>query len=370
MLRCSDKNGLNHGPVDFHCHGVGPFDFTEVSKLDLQLIEDVLASRQQQSVLTLYLPKSSFQSFLDLMNDFEHGKRQGKYPHIVGFGLEGPLLASHGGTPEMGVWSPSKEHWKALSECGKKGLVYVIFSPDAHLKDSNFFYEKKMPSVTWIAEALLEGGVFPASGHFVKSDPKESASRLQLIFDAVKSWGHGPTITDHLYNDMPHNFKHAWRTPAEKNRRAVEISSLNLANWNLSNMEKILGFIPATMIRNARKGLVKICQNFDGEHVDLEIVKKTVELVGSENLLLMTDSIESKRLAGRNLSVHKSSGLLYQQDGVVAAGSRRINFQIENMHKIGLSNDVIDRITLQNPQQILVAREQFVLQELCAEELV
>jgi len=137
----------------------------------------------------------------------------------------------------------------------------------------------------------------------------------------VAAWGVMPTITDHLFNDMPLNFKHAWRSPEERIRRNYEIQLLNIASWSLDRIGEYLGPVPATMIRNARKGYVKLCQNFDGEHVDLTIVKKTIELVGAENMLMMTDSVEGKRLAGRNLYIKEDSTLLYQHHGIVAAPS-------------------------------------------------
>ena len=49
--------------IDFHCHGVGTYDFTELLELDLYKIEAILAKRQQRTILTLYLPHSNFQRF-------------------------------------------------------------------------------------------------------------------------------------------------------------------------------------------------------------------------------------------------------------------------------------------------------------------
>lgn len=338
-------NQLVESSIDFHCHGVGRFDFTEIQALDLEEIENILATRKQQAILTLYLPKPNFEDFLNLMETFNKGKKAGKFDHLVGFALEGPLLASHGGTPEKGVWMPSRLHWQEIAACGKKGLIYVILSPDAQLLGSNFQFDVSCPNIKWIAETLLEGGVLPAPGHFIKVDPQGSAKLLQDIFDVVVTWGRGSTITDHLFNDMPRNFKHAWRTPEERANREVEIKALDLESWNLTNLEEKLGIVPAVMIRNTRKGLVKICQNFDGEHVDLAIVKKIVELVGAENMLMMTDSIESKRLAGRHLHRMQGSTLLYQDEGIVAAGSQSVIQQITNRVSIGLSLKQIEQIT-------------------------
>src|ERR1700733_7241692 len=97
-------NQLAEASIDFHCHGVGRFDFTEIPKLDLEEIEDILAEKKQKTVLTMYLPKPHFEDFLELIEKFYQGKKAGKFNYIAGFGLEGPLLASHGGTPEKGVW--------------------------------------------------------------------------------------------------------------------------------------------------------------------------------------------------------------------------------------------------------------------------
>lgn len=340
--------------LDFHCHGIGRFDFTEIQELDLPEIENILSARKRQSILTLYLPKPNFEHFLDLMETFHQGKKAGKFTHIAGISVEGPMLASHGGTPEEGVWLPSKENWCQLAACGKKGLIYVVLSPDAELAEWVRASDPSAPrSVTWIAETLLDGGVLPAPGHFTKVDPAASALVLQSIFDVVADWGQGYTVTDHLFNDMPHNFKHSWRTPEEKIRREEEIKALKLDNWNLNNLVEKLGPVPAVMVRNAHKGLVKICQNCDGEHVDLAIVKKAVELVGAENMVMMTDSIESKKLAGRNLSMKEDSTLLYQNEGIVAAGSQNVLHQIENMFSIGLTLKEVEMISGIVPASII-----------------
>lgn len=89
-------------------------------------------------------------------------------------------------------------------------------SPDAHLPASHLYTTASQPSLTWIAKTLLDGGVLPVPGHFTKSDPLASASALQSLFDVVAAWGVMPTITDHVFNDMPLKFKHAWRTPEER----------------------------------------------------------------------------------------------------------------------------------------------------------
>lgn len=349
------KQNLIAKSIDLHCHGVGSFDFTEIAPTDLKEIEAILASRNHHIILTLYLPQKNFKHFLDLLDYFHEGQQQDLYPHIVGFGLEGPLLASHGGTPETGVWFPTQSEWQELAACGKKGLVYNVLSPDIQL-----LAHYTGPAVTWIAETLLTGGVLPAPGHFLKSDPKASAKALQSVFDIVKVWGKGPIITDHLYNDMPHNFKHAWRTAADKKNRPQELAALHLDSWHLESLEENLGIVPATIIKNALAGLVKACINFDGEHVALEILKKTIELVGAENILLMTDSTESKCLGGTKLSSRDDSGLLYQEEGIVAVGTQGIEKQIDNLLTLDLSLEQITAITCTNPRKLFEQQRRYL----------
>ncbi len=348
--------------IDFHCHGIGRFDFTEIPQIELQEIEQMLASREQQSILTLYLPKPNFYDFLKLMDVFAEEKAAGKLPHIAGIGLEGPLLASHGGTPESGVWMPNKSHWKQLASCGKKGLIYVILSPDWRFDQHEQSNSLDTPahSVAWVAETLLEGGVLPAPGHFTKTNPLGSARSLQSIFDVVADWGVMPTITDHLFNDMPLNFRHVWRGKEEQLKREADLKWISPESWTLDNLGEFLGPVPATMIRNARKGIVKLCQNFDGEHVDLAIVKKAVELAGAENMLLMTDTVESKRLGGQALHLKSDSGLLYQDKGIVAAGTRGAFYQINNMLNMGLTALQIELITDAVPSALLKKHREYV----------
>ena len=357
----SEITTLAKKSIDFHCHGIGRFDFTEIPEIKLQEIEELLAARNQRVILTLYLPKPNFNDFIHLLEVFNQEKKSGKLSHIVGIGLEGPLLASHGGTPAEGVWMPSKSHWKQLASCGNKGLIYVILSPDARFDsmDKSNSLDSPANNIAWVAETLLDGGVLPAPGHFAKTNPLGSARALQSVFDVVAAWGYMPTITDHLFNDMPLSFKHAWRTPEEKIRRQQEIELLELESWSLDKIGEYLGPVPATMIRNAHKGLVKLCQNFDGEHVDLAIVKKAVELVGAQNMLMMTDSVESKRLAGRQLHTKNDSTLLYQDEGIVAAGSQNTSSQIKNMLSVGLDLKQIEMITSVVPSTILSKHNQY-----------
>lgn len=337
--------------IDFHCHGIGNQDFSDLDKIDLLEIENTLAKRDHHTILTIYLTKENFNDFLSFTAAFHEGKASGKYPHITGIGLEGPMLNPLGGTPQHAIWVPEKSQWRDIASCAKNDLVYSILSPDIAIPDKEF---------DWILELLLENGTIPAPGHFLKNDPKKSGQRLQRFFDITANWTGGPIMTDHFINDMPHNFKHAWRSSEEKKCRDAEIKSLNLSRWTHNNMRECLGIIPDIIIKNALQGKVKIAQNFDGEHVDLAIAKKIVELVGSENMILMSDSTERKDVAGMKLHKHEGTNLLYQDKDIVAIGSCNIKKQLNNMRLIGLSCNEINNIIHYVPSSIVHKRNSYV----------
>ncbi len=210
-------------PIDFHCHGIDRYDFTEIKDLDLDDIERKLRERNINCVITLFLFQAYFDEFLILMETFSNGRRKGQYPHILGIALEGPLLSSAGGTPSKTSWYPTRQQWEALAECGEKGLIYIVLSPDIHLKG-----QIKHEEVLWIAETLIDGNVIPALGHFLRIDPDESGRAVTKLLECVAKKGKGPIISDHLYNDMPKNFTHAWRSPAARVHRQRELVQMDL----------------------------------------------------------------------------------------------------------------------------------------------
>jgi len=345
----AESDELPFCPIDFHCHGVGKFDFTEVPELSLDAVEQSLRRERVRSILTLYLPRRHYDDFLGLIDAFDRGRRDGRYRYIVGIALEGPLLASHGGTPEQGVWTPTRTQWQRLAAGGSRGLAYVVVSADARCGDD----ADSPPDVAWIFDCLLAGGVRPALGHFRKDAPEDCAARIRALLALVDRSGRGPIVTDHLYNDMPLNFCHAWRTARSRARRAEELAALDLSSWTSTDILERVGPVPAALLQGARDGLVKLCLNFDGEHVDLAISKRTVELMGSDLFMLMTDRIQSKVLGGQLLHQRNDSTLLYQDRGIVAGGSQALAQQIHNMRMCGFAEADIRRIACEVPAGVL-----------------
>lgn len=337
-------------PIDFHCHGISKFDFTEPSKISLANLDEHLEIEGTSAILTLYLRKDRVQNLDNLIKEYHAGYIKGIYKNIRGIALEGPLLSSFGGTPKVGQWIPTKEEWRSIFELGKYGLCYIVISPDYQIDEKNPSYPD---SIEWIMEEMLRYNILPALGHFRKDNPEYSANSIKNILRYVKENNLPPIVTDHLYNDMPLNFKHSFRNQAEREKSDEALQKLLSADWHKENLEDILGAVPAAIIQGAKEGLLKICLNFDGDHVDIRLCKKTVEYVGSENLMIMTDRIQSKILGGQYLTERLENTLLYQEAGIVAGGTQSLMRQIMNMLQVNLNSKDIYNLIYQTAHNLL-----------------
>ena len=334
-------------PVEVHCHGFGPVDFSDLSALDLDRLEAACVAEGVCVIPTLYLHHDSLDAFEAMLDSYAARRADGELRRIVGIALEGPLLASHGGTPRATVWLPTWREWERLAACGRKGLVYTVMSPDAFAKGSGLQggIDAGSPRFEDFVPLLASSGVRPALGHFARTDPSRSAAFVERIIDLAwqSDWnGPGlPVVTDHLFNDMPLAIRHAFRTSRARADRDETIASYRLREWTLDRADQILGPVPAAIMRNAAAGRIAACINFDGEHVDPDIAKRAIELMGTENTMIMTDRCDSARLGRQQLHHESENTLWYQQDGVVAAGSQPLSRQVNNAREHGFRDDQI-----------------------------
>jgi N-acetylglucosamine-6-phosphate deacetylase len=343
-------------PIDFHYHGIDGFDLQNEPDMILDGVEKMLGEEGARAILTFGIPESMFLYFIKFMEAFNQRSLSGKNCRVVGIAIEGPLLASPGGTPRQGVWLPTVEQWEQIADCGILGLKYAVISPDADLAAKHLRsvpHGRYPQTIEWIVNTLLDGNVLPSLGHFGKNDPQGSVQAIQLILNLITNRGNGPIVTDHLFNDMPLNFKHAWRTPDERYKRDVELADLGLSSWNWTNIDEKMGPVPAALLHGAKQGLLKICLNFDGEHVDLAICKKTVEIVGADNIMIMTDRFPQEIAGGKVLIRKDGSTLLYQEQEIVAGGTQGVLQQIANMRSIGISDNDIEKMVWIVPSQFL-----------------
>ncbi|GAB7183420.1 hypothetical protein ATKI12_3251 [Kitasatospora sp. Ki12] len=329
-------------PVEVHCHGIGDVDFSNFDEIDLYAVDKAAAAEGLLCIPTLYLRQERLDGFVEFMKGFAALKADGQLPFVPAIALEGPLVASFGGTPASSVWAPSKEEWDKLASCGPLGLVYIMLSPDA-LQSSSYLaaqFTPDHPSLEWIVNRLVEQGIRPALGHFAKEDPQLGADCVELVLSAAEAADcpHGGVrvVTDHLFNEMPLLIKHAFRTSKARATRDALLASYDLPSWNLADLHEQVGSVPAAIMRAAHQGRIAACLNFDGEHVDFAIAKRAIEIVGPQNMMLMTDRSDTARLAGQDLHMEPGSNLWYQDKGVVAAGTQPIDQQIANVRGLGI----------------------------------
>lgn len=342
-----ESEQVDFEPVDLHRHGVGRFDFGVIESIALGEINDLLAAERTSAVLTFFIPPSSLHHLEHLAATFASMKKTGRASHIRGISLEGPLLSTVGGTPNTGTWLPTKKQWEQIASLGSSGLAYTVLAPDADVGGrAGDEYPK---SIEWICDALLHGGVLPALGHFSKASPTVSSQAIQRVLARVQACGKGPIVTDHLFNDTPLNFRHAWRRNADRATRDERHLAASLAEWAPNNLESRLGPVPAALIRGAWDGHLKIAMNFDGAHVDPAICRRAIDLIGPAHIIMMTDSIPSAILGGVPLQPMDDSGiLLCRPTGVVAGGTTSAWTQVRNLRDWGLPVDSIAAICRDN----------------------
>ncbi|MFU8649745.1 N-acetylglucosamine-6-phosphate deacetylase [Lysinibacillus sp. RSDA_15] len=347
-------------PIDIHLHGLGGSDFSKEGFFDLSLVNQMAKNQGIICVPSIFLSRQHLDDFVEFINKFSLEKKNGEYTHIAGLSLEGPLLSSHGGTPTVGNWMATKSEWEKISNCGEKGLKYIVLSPDIFTEGS--FLSNKInnqtPSLEWIVSLLFEAEIGISMGHFHKSTPEESAQCIQQIIDIASKHFAKEKIrdfimVDHFFNDMPSNITYAWRTPERQVYRTGELEALNMDSWNLENLSEKVGPVPAKLLNAAKDGLVTICINFDGEHVDLEVCKKIIELIGSENITAMTDHLDNNRMGNLILNKRKESSLWFKDDGIVAAGSSTMEIQMTNLRRIGIPEKDIWKICSFSPARLL-----------------
>ena len=333
-------------PVEIHCHGFGALDFSDLT-FDLGALDAACQAEGVIAIPTVFLHRDRLTDLERLVHDYHHRRENGELAHIAGIGLEGPLLASRGGTPTATTWLPTLAEWERLAALGAYGLAYTVLSPDAFTPRSALYSSASAagPGFKTMIPLLVEHGVRPALGHFTRDDPWRSADQILEIIDLAWSapfGGHGSrVITDHLFNDMPLNIRHAFRDDRARSERAGIIAGYHLPDWTLDNVAEIVGPVPAVMMQQAASGRIAACINFDGEHVDLEIARCAIELTGYGNAMIMTDRCDSARLGGQGLHHQRQNSLWYQADGIVAAGSRPLARQVANAQSAGLADDDI-----------------------------
>jgi len=327
----------------YHVHGLGPFDFSSLRPDDLLPVQAIAAERDMEVLPTIFLGRNALSTLTEVHKAYDELREAGEVPNIAGFAVEGPLLGPLGGIPREGKWIPTVQEWESLVDLGRLGLRYIVMAPDAMALD-----EEIRDGFTFgdLLTRFYDNGVKVALGHFHHGDPERSARLTREVIKFLhERYESSPylVLTDHLFNDMPRNFTHTWRTDEELVHRQTQLDAFLAHDWETSDLGELLGPVPAELLAATREGLLTPCLNFDGKHVDLEVCRLAVGYLGSDRLIALTDHIEVDQMANEKLT-KAPNGLWMRNDGVVAAGSTGYERQLENMATIGITGDAATKL--------------------------
>ncbi|MFJ9440238.1 hypothetical protein, partial [Bacillus mobilis] len=231
----------------YHFHGLGEVDFSDMSAADLPMLEKLSEERGLEIVPTVYLRRPALGSFEELVQAYGAYRAQVPGTRIRGFAVEGPMLGPEGGIPRAGVWTPTVQEWQRLAALGAHGLRYIVMAPDAMELD-----EEIASGFTFgdLLAGFYDHGCRVALGHFHRDAPERSARRMRAVIDFLHArYESSPylILTDHLYNDMPRNFRHAYRSAEERALRAAQLPALLDRPWTREGLAGLLGPVPAQM---------------------------------------------------------------------------------------------------------------------------
>jgi len=335
--------------VLFHTHGINRFDFSTITAEDLYAVDSVAFQRKALLCPTVYLKQESMGAFQSVLERYAYLKASGALSRILGFAIEGPILGPRGGTPSGSVWTPTVAQWKTIASWFSLGVRYIVVSPDVvdinqDIGDDFSFAE--------LLSLIYQCGGRIALGHFEGASPIVSADRSRSVIDFLEhQYERSPylILTDHLFNDMPRNFHHSFRTDAERSLRTERLTAVLNAEWPDTDLSKLLGPVPAAILEAARQGRLTPSLNFDGGHVDLAVCRKVVDYLGPTRVIAITDHTEIPTLAGEALFKTNRTDLLYRADGVLAASSANQEQQSRNMAQIGLDEPAIHSLFYGTP---------------------
>ncbi|MFE4698477.1 hypothetical protein ACFRIC_15530 [Streptomyces sp. NPDC056738] len=338
-------------PLLVHTHGIGGIDFSSMVPSALADVEQHAVRRGVHLVPSVFLERSYIDRFSEVVRAWSADRE--RFPSVLGFSVEGPLLGRSGGVPPRGIWSPSAEEWERICELGPHGLRYIVMGPDGGDLDDVLEGGVRYRD---IVDLCYANGVRIALGHFRHTHPELSAERTRELIDYVHHrYGPSPDVllTDHLFNDMPRAFRHVWRTPAERAARDGERAAFLAREWHYETLPELLGPVPAALVRAAQDEKLLPFLNFDGDHVDLAICRRTAEFLGTGRIIGITDDTEIPVLAGEALHHREGNHLWYRSDGIVAAGTGFYPRQYANVLGLGLGEDGVRDMFHTNPRRAL-----------------
>ncbi|MGN7150795.1 N-acetylglucosamine-6-phosphate deacetylase [Arthrobacter sp. SAFR-179] len=272
------------GLVDVHCHGAYGSDFSEGDRDGAERAARYLHSRGTTTLVGSLVTGEPG----DLVRNLGVLRELAGLGLIAGSHLEGPFLSGQ----QCGAHNPA-----LLLDPDPDVVARMLAAAGPTLASMTLAAE--LPGASELADLLTARGIIPSLGHTAADHTTSAAflARAAAALDsAANSTGRNrPTVT-HLFNAMP---------PLHHRSPGPVSASLSAAK--------------------AGKAVVELIA--DGVHLAPEIVKLVFDLVGAENIALVTDAMAATGLDdGRyrlgSLSVTVSGGVArVDGTGAIAGGT-------------------------------------------------
>lgn len=275
------------GLVDLHCHGAAGGDFPTGDGQACRTAVDFLHRSGTTTLLASLVTASSE----DLLNSLGTLKPLADERLIAGIHSEGPFLSHARCGAQNPDWlrDPDPELLRELLRAAGGTLKTMTYAPE-------------LPGASEIVTILAEHGAVPSLGHTDAGAPLTAASLteaagLLAANRAGQGFGPGarPTVT-HLFNGMP-PLHH--RSPGPV----------------------------AACLRLAGAGTVAVELIGDGVHLDPGTVRMVFDLVGADNVVLVTDSMAATGLPdgdydlGPSAVVVREGVATLRSNGALAGGT-------------------------------------------------
>ncbi|MBS4192444.1 N-acetylglucosamine-6-phosphate deacetylase [Bacillus sp. FJAT-49705] len=270
------------GLIDVHIHGVDGADVMDGTKEALDRMATALPKEGTTSFLATTMTHSKIVIEKALINvgDYIETKSSKNKAEVLGVHLEGPFVNKEmaGAQPVQYIINPQKELFKEWQKLSKGNIKLVTLAPE-------------IDGGLELIRYLKETGVIASIGH--------SHSTYAEAIEAIDA---GATHATHLFNQMS----------------------------GLHHREP--GVVGAVFLREELKAELIT----DGIHVRPEVVKLVHKLVGTDRLILITDSMRAKclkngtyDLGGQNVTVQDGKAML--SDGTLAGSMLKLGQALKNM---------------------------------------
>ncbi|SHK26490.1 N-acetylglucosamine-6-phosphate deacetylase [Anaerobranca californiensis DSM 14826] len=292
------------GLIDIHIHGCSGCDFCDGEISSLQTISHYLASNGITSFLgtSMSLPEEELEKIFKVAHSFIKENTQGAY--MQGIYMEGPFFSKNkkGAQGEEHLRDPDIQLFNRLYDISGGNIKVCAFAPELN-NSEEFIKEIKNKGVLSIAHSEADYDT------------------------ALKGINLGISSITHLYNAMT-PFNH--RSP---------------------------GIIGAAFDSNVFVEL--IC---DGIHVHPSVIRSTYKIVGSDRVILVSDSMAACGMAdgqytlgGQNVIVKKGKATL--EDGTIAGSTTNLMDCVKKCHQFGIPLEHAIKSASINPAKLLGAAD-------------